>query len=321
MGSYSFLGGKWGGSAMPGTSGGQVTWSFATANRSGFDAYSGYTVFDAALNPAAYNAVRTAFTVWEAVANIDFVEMPDSATVNIRIGLDYIDGQPVAGSNTLGQAQNWTENGIYQVSTVVFDTADIADAWYGYGPGALGQWSFMTVAEHEIGHVLGLGHTDDPDTLMYPVTGLVVGPEAGDIAGVQYLYGAPAVAPAPGLILPGIVRDGLDTDYYRLHNPDVATAGIDPVQHYHTWGWHEGRDPNAWFDTDAYLLHNPDVAAAGIDPYQHYRESGWREGRAPSDQFDADAYLAANPDVALAGMPPLEHWLLFGASEGRALTV
>lgn len=33
------------------------------------------------------------------------------------------------------------------------------------------------------------------------------------------------------------------------------------------------------FDADAYLFHNPDVATAKVDPARHYLEHGWREGR------------------------------------------
>jgi hypothetical protein len=45
-------------------------------------------------------------------------------------------------------------------------------------------------------------------------------------------------------------------------------------------GWHEGRDPSAWFDTRLYLVNNPDVAAAGIDPLDHVINTGIYEGRA-----------------------------------------
>src|SRR5687768_12574680 len=64
----------------------------------------------------------------------------------------------------------------------------------------------------------------------------------------------------------GAVANGFDAQYYLFHNPDVAAAGVDPLLHYNTVGWQEGRDPNAWFDTSGYLAHNPDVAAAGINP-------------------------------------------------------
>jgi hypothetical protein len=33
------------------------------------------------------------------------------------------------------------------------------------------------------------------------------------------------------------------------------------------------------FDSDAYLFHNPDIAAARVDPVQHYLVHGAREGR------------------------------------------
>ena len=61
------------------------------------------------------------------------------------------------------------------------------------------------------------------------------------------------------------------------------------------------------------------MAAAGVDPLQHYLTYGWKEGRDPSANFDTKAYLAANPDVAAAGVNPLEHFLQYGAGEGRAV--
>ena len=32
-----------------------------------------------------------------------------------------------------------------------------------------------------------------------------------------------------------------------------------------------------WFDTSGYLSHYPDVAAAGINPLQHYHDSAGRK--------------------------------------------
>ena len=108
-----------------------------------------------------------------------------------------------------------------------------------------------------------------------------------------------------------------DSDYYLAHNPDVAAAGVDPFTHYKTFGWLEGRDPNAFFNTQYYLNQNPDVAASGIDPLTHYQQHGWKEGRDPSSAFNTTAYLEANSDVAAAGIDPLAHYLQYGESEGR----
>lgn len=78
------------------------------------------------------------------------------------------------------------------------------------------------------------------------------------------------------------------------------------------------------FDAAWYLRQNPDIARAGIDPLQHFLEHGFKEGRWPSPQkrwsaqfFDPDWYLRQNPDVARAGTDPLEHFLRDGFREGR----
>ena len=70
-----------------------------------------------------------------------------------------------------------------------------------------------------------------------------------------------------------------DDRFYLATNPDVAAAGLDPLGHYATVGWLEGRDPSAFFDTDAYLFAYPSVDAAGINPFEHYLCSGAAEGR------------------------------------------
>ncbi len=107
------------------------------------------------------------------------------------------------------------------------------------------------------------------------------------------------------------------TSYYLAHNPDVAAVGIDPLLHFESYGWHEGRNPDALFDTNYYLAQNPDVAKAGVDPLLHFQASGAQEGRDPSLVFSDAKYLAANPDVAAAGVDPLAHYLAYGQSEGR----
>ena len=39
------------------------------------------------------------------------------------------------------------------------------------------------------------------------------------------------------------IVNGFDAEYYLMHNPDVAAAGIDALTHYNTVGWQEGRNP------------------------------------------------------------------------------
>jgi serralysin len=54
---------------------------------------------------------------------------------------------------------------------------------------------------------------------------------------------------------------------------------VNPLLHYQVVGWTEGRDPSAGFDTLGYLAANPDVAAAGINPLDHFLQLGIYEGR------------------------------------------
>ncbi|GBU17528.1 MULTISPECIES: hypothetical protein [Methylobacterium] len=109
----------------------------------------------------------------------------------------------------------------------------------------------------------------------------------------------------------------VDAIFYLRGNQDVARAHLDPGAHYSGSGWHEGRDPNAFFSTNGYLAANGDVRAAGVNPLTHYDSNGWREGRDPSASFDNELYLARNPDVRAAGIDPLTHYLTSGIFEGR----
>jgi hypothetical protein len=109
----------------------------------------------------------------------------------------------------------------------------------------------------------------------------------------------------------------VDDLFYSAQNHDVWNAHVDADQHYNTVGWHEGRDPSAFFSTTLYLAANPDVKQAGVNPLTHFDQFGWREGRVASLDFDPREYLATYADVAAAHIDPLWHFLAAGASEGR----
>jgi len=108
-----------------------------------------------------------------------------------------------------------------------------------------------------------------------------------------------------------------DAAYYLAHNPDVAAAGVDPYQHFMTYGWREGRNPDAMFDLAYYARQNPDVVAAGANLLSHFEQYGWKEGRDPSLAFSAAKYLAAYPDVRVTNLDPLLHFEQHGKNEGR----
>lgn len=86
-----------------------------------------------------------------------------------------------------------------------------------------------------------------------------------------------------------IKKSGLfDAHYYLQEYKDVLLADIDPLMHFITIGWKEGRNPSQSFDTNYYLDMNPDVNQFGINPLVHYIRHGEKEGR----QIKADAYHA-----------------------------
>ncbi|GFD69163.1 hypothetical protein [Alteromonas sp. KUL106] len=75
-----------------------------------------------------------------------------------------------------------------------------------------------------------------------------------------------------------------------------------------------------YFNIKWYLETYPDVAEAGIHPVEHYLLYGAAEGRLPSPNFDGKWYLARYPDVESAGLNPLVHFETYGRGEGRVVS-
>ena len=113
------------------------------------------------------------------------------------------------------------------------------------------------------------------------------------------------------------VRYYFDDAFYLRRNPDLPTTGSDPLEHYLSQGWKEGRSPHPLFDVRWYLQRNPDVAASCVEPLQHYVDQGWREKRSPHPLFDVNWYLERNPEVSASGVEPLKHYLDQGWKEER----
>ena len=186
--SYSSYGWRWGGMSDVGKAA-QVTWSFATSNYSNQPGGD----YDTTLTADQKAATQAALARWEEVCGIDFVEASkDSASVDLRFGVDALDGQ----NKTLAQC-GYVYNGTDFVRT--FIRFDSAESW-NYtipGTGVSGRYSFYTVALHEIGHAIGLNHSGSASSLMAPVYDPSFSDlQSDDIAGGVYLYGAPDTAPS-----------------------------------------------------------------------------------------------------------------------------
>ena len=83
----------------------------------------------------------------------------------------------------------------------------------------------------------------------------------------------------------------VDDLYYYSRNHDVWNAHVDADPHYHSIGWHEWRDPNAFFSTSFYLAVNPDVKASGVDPLIHFDTDRLDAGPPALDRVRRRAYL------------------------------
>lgn len=108
-----------------------------------------------------------------------------------------------------------------------------------------------------------------------------------------------------------------DHDFYLRTYPDVAATSSNPLVHYVTTGWKEGRNPNPAFLSQWYLEAYPDVAESGTIPLVHYLKYGWKEGRNPNPIFDTRWYLGFYSDVASSGLEPLGHYLEYGLQDLR----
>ncbi|HYZ62121.1 MAG TPA: hypothetical protein VE650_06660, partial [Acetobacteraceae bacterium] len=86
-------------------------------------------------------------------------------------------------------------------------------------------------------------------------------------------------------------RSGLfDSAWFVARNPDVPAAGLDPLTHFHRYGWREDRWPNPYFDPAWYRAEYPDVRKADVDPLLHYVKNGEAEGRKPLAHFEPSWY-------------------------------
>lgn len=174
---YLIAGSKWGQPTL-GTGGGTVTWGFET-RYAGCSDLSCTEVADI-MEVGFQHEFQRAFDAWEAVANISFVSLEPGQSADISIGTHYFNG---------GAHAFFPQDGDIHFSTIF--------RW-----GIEDFFPIFPIALHEIGHAIGLDHTQVAEASMYPSTSpgyaLRYKLHADDIAGVQRIYGA--AVPVPGVL-------------------------------------------------------------------------------------------------------------------------
>lgn len=143
--------------------------------------------------------ILEAFSRWSGVSALQFTEVDPNQTSDLSVAYhrgSHGDGHPFddaggADGNTLAHAFFPSPVGGAWAGSLHFDEFEV---WKDQ-PGGVGT-RLYNVGLHEIGHLLGLAHSQDQTAIMYAYYGEDRNDlRADDIAGIQSLYGGPVAAP------------------------------------------------------------------------------------------------------------------------------
>jgi len=175
--------------------------------------------------------VTAAFKLWADQTPLTFTEVSDPDRADILIGWaegEHGDGDPFDGPGDVLAHASFPNP--YN-DRRVFLHFDDSERWL---DSETRNVDLLTVAAHEIGHNLGLDHSNDPDALMFAAYS---GPHRflgeDDIAGIQSVYGLAAEPaegpeiPAQGETPPPSAAQDSDRDGIS-DNDEVLRTGTDP---------------------------------------------------------------------------------------------
>ena len=185
---------------------GGATWSIigsGVSDASGFDSHGGASTTSlAALNPGINisSVINDAFDVWASVSDFTNLGQVDDSGVGF--------GASESGSTSFGDIRigainfdgpgNILAHGFQPGTEAIFTNGSLAgDIHIDNSENWISSFDLATVLLHEIGHALGLGHSDDVNSVMFAAySGIRLALASDDIAGIQSIYGGSTTPPA-----------------------------------------------------------------------------------------------------------------------------
>tara|TARA_R110002020_G_scaffold103752_2_gene243076 strand:- start:109 stop:768 length:660 start_codon:yes stop_codon:yes gene_type:complete len=134
------------------------------------------------------NEFKSAFDAWSEVSPLTFRQVGKGKEFDFVISVGSRRREKFGRS---GSVLAWAQMPpSRRYDGVLLTKFDLAENWI--LPGSKDQGIILrSVACHEIGHLLGLEHSVDPDALMYPYINNALKPRNDDIKKIQRLYGKP----------------------------------------------------------------------------------------------------------------------------------